>query len=196
MPSIDYSKFASIRIPQYMLNPDGLAVGQETLSLANAVSTGVVISSGNIRLTYFTANRTETVTKCVVSTGNVAAGATPTVIRMALYQVEDNGDLTEVATTPNDTTLFAATFTSYTKSFSSPYTVVAGQRYAFGVCMVTAAATPTFVGLAYPSVGNLAFNNVPRRCALVGSLANLPASPVANASLAASSQAFYVQLLP
>jgi hypothetical protein len=175
---------------------NAITAGQETMPLLNAASTSVVISTGNLRLTYFTATRAEAVTKCSVYTGGVAAGATPTVCRMALYKVEANGDLTEVATTPNDTTLFAATFTAYTKSFSAPYTLVKGQRYAIGICVVTAAATPTFVGFAYPSVANLAFTNTPRLAALVGSLTNLPASPILNAGLSASSMAFYVQVLP
>ena len=48
--------------------------------------------------------------------------------------------------TANDTALFAASNTAYTRSLTAPFSKVAGQRYAAGPLVVTAAATPTFVG--------------------------------------------------
>jgi hypothetical protein len=105
----------------------------------------VSFSSTILNLTYFTAAITETITTATVATLGAAA-ATPTYCGMAVYSVAANGDLTQIAVTANDTTLFATANTAYAKAFTSSWSKVAGQRYAAGILVVSAAAMPTFMG--------------------------------------------------
>lgn len=89
-------------------------------------------ASGTLHLTYFTARKTETVTK--VQT-NVSSGAAAglTLARIGIYSVAANGGLTLVASTPSDTAMWTATFTPYQKTFSVAWAKLAGQRYAVGI---------------------------------------------------------------
>ena len=66
---------------------------------------------------------------------------------MGVYSVAGNGDLTLVASTPNDTSLFAATFTAYPKALSASLQKTAGARYAAALLVVSGATMPTFHGL-------------------------------------------------
>jgi hypothetical protein len=89
-------------------------------------------ASGTLHLTYFTARKTETITKVETHvSGGAASGLT--LARIGIYQVAANGGLTLVASTPNDVTLWAATNTPYQKTFSVPWAKLAGQRYASGI---------------------------------------------------------------
>jgi hypothetical protein len=106
-------------------------------------------SSGSLLLSYFTARLTETVTTLTVNTAATAAAATPTLCRMAVFSVAANGDLTQVGITPNDTTLFAAAGTAYPKNLSASFVKIAGQRYALAMLIVTAAASPSFIGMQW-----------------------------------------------
>lgn len=132
-------------------DPDALTVGQETIPrirVTNNAAGG--FNTGIMGLTYFTARKSETITQLKTITGTTAAAATPTLCRMGLYLISGNA-LTLVAACANDTTLFAAASTAYTRSIVSPasYAVVAGQRYATGLLQVSAAACATFCGDPY-----------------------------------------------
>jgi hypothetical protein len=77
----------------------------------------------------------------VSSAGTVTTGAS--LIRFGLYTVnETTGQLTLVARTANDTTIFSAVNTLYTRSFNttggfpSAYTIQRGLRYALGIIVV------------------------------------------------------------
>lgn len=124
---------------------DLLDTGEETIPRNLSVSGTVTVSSGTLRLVFFTARKSETTSQVRILTGGTAAAATPTLCRLALYQV-DGTAATLVASTVNDTALFAAVNTVYTRSWSTPFAKVAGQRYAFGVLVVSGAATPAFFG--------------------------------------------------
>lgn len=198
MPEVDYSRFSpfSEREGQWlasMSSPNSLVPGQDTMSRFDIAIASASVSSQSIRFTFFTATRDETVTRVEMFSGTTAAAATPTLIRMGLYTVADNGDLTLVASTPNDTTLFAATTTLYNKALSAPYAMVKGQRYAFGILVVTAVATPTFYG--HSSIPVAVALYPPRLAAAFSGQADLPAS-IASASLIATNQAFYAAFLP
>jgi hypothetical protein len=173
---------------------NALTAGQETFSrlLINNVAGGGV--SGVLRLTYFTARKTETITQVRVVSGSTAAGATPTVVRFGLYSVAANGDIALIASTANDTALLATINTAYTKALSASVDLVAGTRYAFGILVVSAATMPTFLCLA-TTIGGSELNVAPRISALIAGQADLPAS-VANASLSAAALAFYAVVLP
>lgn len=165
--------------------------GEESFSRL-LVSSQVTMTSQALRLGYFTARKTETVNNLRASVGSTAAGATPTLIRYGLYTVATNGDITLVASTPNDTALLAAPNTGYSKAVSTPYAKVAGLLYAFGVLVVTAATAPALASVVLP-VGEMAV--APRLAGTVTGQADLPAS-VLSASIAATSAGLYGVALP
>ena len=66
---------------------------------------------------------------------------------MGVYTVAGNGDLTLAAAIANDTNLWIATQTSYTRSFSGGnLSKVRGQRYAFGLIYVGSGTAPLMMG--------------------------------------------------
>lgn len=172
---------------------DNLTTGQETYPRGLAQSSTVPITSQQMRLTYFTARKTDTVANVAVASGNTAAGATPTLVRLGLYTVAANGDLTLAASTANDTTLFAGTNTLYTKALTASLAVVAGQRLAIGILVVTGAATPQLLGISIGAVTVSAA--APRLAAAVSGQADLPAS-VAAGSVSDTGNRPYAVLLP
>lgn len=162
------------------------------IAVANASVTSQVL-----RLTFFTCRKTFTAANLSAISGGTAAGATPTLVRYGLYTVAANGDITLVASTTNDTGIFAATNTQYTRAITGPsgitsYAMVAGQRYAFGVLLVTAAALPTTVGWGPPN--GVVANIAPRIGSAVTGQADLPAS-VLNASFSTAQAAFPLGLV-
>lgn len=171
-----------------------LTSGEETCARHLAQSSAVATSNQGLRLTYFTARKTETTANVRMDTGGTAAAATPTLCRFGLYSVDSGGGGTLVASTANDTTLFAAGNTGYTRAWSTPYSKVAGQRYALAVLVVTGAATPTFWGIG--SAGLAADAGLaPRLGGLLTGQADLPSS-FTDASLTATAQCFYGAVLP
>jgi hypothetical protein len=186
---------ARIAIPGGLgTDPNALTVGEEVMPRLLADST-IGLASGQLKLTYFTAHKTETTTQVRVISGSTAAGATPTLVRLGLYSVAANGDLTLVASTANDTTLFAAVNSIYTRSWSSSYVKVAGQRYALGIVLVTAAATPIIAGKPSPTAmygsGELAAS--PRLTGF-SNQTDLPAT-LAAGSVGSNQQPFYGVIL-
>lgn len=173
---------------------DNALTAGEALMPRDVASSAVTMSSGNLRLAYFTARKSEVVTTLRVTTNSTAAGATPTLVRYGLYTVAANGDITLVASTANDTTLFAAANTAYPKALSAAYTKRAGVRYAIGVLVVTGAAAPTIVGENYGGSG-ADWALAPRLSGIVGGQADLPASVVA-ASVADTTARPQAILLP
>jgi hypothetical protein len=171
---------------------DLLTTGEETIH-RNSLVAVMAADTGVARLTYFTARKTEPSTQVRVRTGGVAAGATPTLCRIGLYEIASNGDGTLVASTVNDTALFAGANTGFTRSWSTPVTKTAGKRYALAVLVVTAQTAPQLLGLSIASSAEAA--TAP---ALAGSLlsqADLPASFTA-ASVTASGARVYGAILP
>lgn len=175
---------------------EALAVGESVMPRNLAYSSsGGAVASGVMELTFFTARKSETVGTLRVRTGNTAAAATPTLIRLGVYTVAANGDGTLIASTPNDTTLLAATFSGYSKALSAGFAKVAGQRYAVGKLVVSAAAMPTFVGKN--SLGVVDPTVAPRLMGSLAAQADLPGT-FTDAALtnATNSQATYYALLP
>lgn len=179
--------------PLVEAGPYRLDSGQATLAPTVMTSGALSMASQTLRLGYFDAFRNEGISQARVLCGGTAAGATPTLVRYGLYTVADNGDLTLVASTPNDTTLLATINTGYSKALSTPYRLLVGQRYAGAVLVVTGAAAPTIggsiLGVAVDSLGP------PPICGVVSGQADLPASIVA-ASIAVTSSRPYIAFLP
>lgn len=153
----------------------------------------IATGSGNLRLSYFTAHRSGNYSKARAWAGTTAAGATPSLVRFGLYQVADNWQLTLIASTANDTSLFASTDTAYEKSFSSTVSIVGGQRYALGVLIVTSAAAPSLHGLILPNSTESALD--PRETGYVGGQTDLLSS-ISGVSVTATSANPYIALVP
>lgn len=170
-----------------------LSSGEEVFPRHCAAFTTVATGSGNLRLSFFTARTTESITKVRLTSGSTAAGATPTLVRVGVYSVAGNGDITLEAAIANDTTLLAAATTEYERSLTATFNKVAGSRYAVGVLVVTAATAPTLQGTSAggPSIAARA----PRLTAFVSGQTDLPAS-VASASLGATSLCPYFEVAP
>lgn len=175
------------------LTDNQLTVGEETLPRPQASASSVAAATGVLALSFFTARKSETTTAVRIKTGGTAAAATPTLVRLGLYIVDGAGAGTLVASTANDTTLFAGTFTNYSRNWSVAYAKVAGQRYALGVLTVSGAATATFLGVQINADPNV----VPRLIGSWISQTDLPSS-FADASLTATTAAgiVYAAILP
>jgi hypothetical protein len=172
--------------------------GEATMPRTTLISTSALVS-GTVNLTFFTARKTETITQVRVCTGTTAAGATPTLVRFGIYSEDPStGDLTLVANVANDTTLFAANNTEYTKALAASWSKVAGTRYAFAVLVVTGAALPTLVG---PNMNNSSaqgtmLGRTPRLAGAHASQTDLQSS-IANASVTfPAPRFFYAEMLP
>lgn len=138
--------------PAQLYSGDGID-GVETFPRWAASNFGVSTGpSGTAWFSFFTPSQAKTFSTIRTSSGDTAAAATPTVARVGLY-TSDGTTLTLVARTANTTSLWAATFTAYNTAlataggFPASYTVVPGQRYAWGLVVVSAAAMPTLYGV-------------------------------------------------
>jgi hypothetical protein len=134
--------------PEGAIGYNLLAVGEEVFprEFLSTLS-GSTPASGQLRLTYWTCRKTELTTQIRCCTGAVAAAATPTLCRIGMWQVGTDGSLTMVGATANDTTLFAAAGTAYTRSWQTPFVKVAGTRYAWAPLVVSGTTMPTFAGV-------------------------------------------------
>lgn len=160
-----------------------IASGETTVPRINVGSTAPLTST-NMPLTFFTAQKTEQVNNIATVSGATPAGATPTYAAMGLFSIDAAGNLTLLGQCASDTTLFAAAFTTYTRPVLTPFLKQAGQRYAFAHLVVSAAAMPTITGFNGNNVMTAA---APRVCGQVLAQALIPASvPVGSISNASS----------
>lgn len=186
----------SIDVQRIAPPPTLIATGGETtMDALLATSAGITMVSQRLQLTYFTALKTETISQIAVNTGGTAAAATPTVCVLSVFTVDASDNLSQVAVTTNDTTLFAAANTRYTKAFTASFTKQAGQRYAVGSLVVTAAAAPTLCGASTMVGSGLSLNTLPRRQGRVASQATMPTSETAG-SVTVDGNSVYAELLP
>lgn len=178
------------------LDPYLLAAGVTTLPRHIAGSNTAVSlgASGTIRLVYFQAPRTETITQLAVVTGTTGAGATPTLVRWGVYSVAGNGDLTLAGAIANDTTALAVASTRYLRSLTSSYGSVAGNWYAFGIMVVTGAALPTLAGISLNAATAQASAS-PRISGQLAGQTDLPSSILAG-NVAASNALILGEVLP
>lgn len=181
------------------LDPDWLTVGEETFTrrlIAGNQSTG---ASGDLRLTYFTARKTETITQVRTYAGSTAAAATPTLCRIGVWTADLAGALLAlVGSVASDVALWAVAGTEYTSTLTVPWAKVAGQRYAWGPLIVTAAARPTMPGFNMAGdVGGFRAEAArsPRLSGLLTGQADLPATATA-ASLGGTGVVFYASFVP
>lgn len=161
--------------------------------IANAFD-NIGTGSQVLKLTYFRAQKTQTVSEIRAWVGTTAAGATPSISRYGLWTANEEGALLSlVASTPNDTSLFTGTVQSAkTKSLSSSYELVKEQYYAVGLLCVTSAAVPNFAG-TFVGVDTESGDGE-RWCGQVSSQSNLPTS-ISAGTVADASSAVQFQLI-
>lgn len=148
-----------------------------------------------LRLGYFTARKSETVNNVWMQSFASFSGGTPTLIRIGLWTAGLDGALLSlVASTANDTTLFAASNTPYPKALQAGYAKVAGQRYAMGLLVVTSFTGPSTLCGFNASAAD-AWNRSPRMQAAVTGQSDLPGGVVVG-SLANSNFRPYIECLP
>lgn len=148
----------------------GRSSGIEVLDRRH-VTTDTTLSTGVLGLMYFTPLRDVSVTTVAFCTSGQAAGATPTRIRAAIYSTSGTDITAELANTANDTSLFASTYTAYTKALSATVNLVAGTQYALGLLVVSGATMPKLAGCGI-IVGAL----TPFVAGQIGGLTDLPSS--------------------
>lgn len=158
------------------LDADLSAAGEHVPHREWWLAAGAMISQAMI-LTYFTADKTETISTVTTYSGT-AATATPTLIRIGAYSVAANGNLTLVASTTSDTSLYAAANTAYAKSFSSSWSKVAGTRYALGMLIVSSQTMPSIIGhqLSASTGATAAYIEAPAIVGRLSSQSDLPSS--------------------
>lgn len=123
---------------------DPLDSGMTTIP-RHCVGNTIAATTGTMRFTVHRARKSETINNLTMVTGNTAAGATPTLIRMGVFAYSA-GTWTLVGSTVNDTSLFAGTTTSYTKAMSGSVNLVKDTIYAFAVLIVSGATMPNLSG--------------------------------------------------
>lgn len=171
-----------------------LAIGNETFSREIITSSGITQPTGVMRLAYFTARRDLLSANVRTLTGATAAGATPSLYRVALFVVNADGSLTLAAVTANTPALMAVANLAYQTPWTAPYQLTKGIRYAVGVLCVTAFTTGQIVGM---TLGNAAteMGVAPFMCGSISSLADIPAT-VAAAGVTPSVSRIYAVVLP
>lgn len=173
-----------------LLECDFLATGEATMH-RRYVSNVPGLSNGNMRLSYFTARKSATVTQ-IRSVTSTQAQVGATLCRIGVYSVDGSGNLTLIASIPNTTSLWLATNTAYTTNLSASFSKVRGTRYAVGVLIVGSSTAPLFMGAS--SLVSHEAAAAPRLSGFVTGLSDLPAS-VAAGSILDSGAIPYVVLL-
>ena len=169
-------------------HPNAPANAQATMDRNSVSSNSVGTSSGTLRLAYFTADRALVATKVRVNTGSAAAAATPTLCRIGVYRENADGSLTLLQSTANDTGLWAAIGSRYTRDLLGSVTLAQGARYAIGILIVTGGTTPNFTGQSALHADEI--NEAPRTAGVASSFTDLPSS-VAAGSIAGTTSHVY-----
>lgn len=170
-------------------HPNRMSGQQATMDRDAVASNSVGTGTGTPRLAYFTADESGTFSKVRVPSGGAAAAPTPTLCRIGVYREEANGSLARIGQTANDTGLWAAASTRYTRDLQSPITLARGQRYALAVIVVSGSGTPNLLGQTALHADEI--GEAPRRAALVsGGQTDLPET-IAVGLLANTTSHFY-----
>jgi hypothetical protein len=156
--------------------------------------TSVGVSTGVMRFAYFTAKKTETINNIKGYTSATAPTLTATLARMGLYTIDGSGNGTLVAACANDTTLFAAANTEYSRALTAGYAKVAGTRLAWGYLIVGTGTFPAIVAANFNGA-SAAVNAAPRVSASLSGQSDLPLTFTAG-SLGNSTQIIYGVVTP
>lgn len=170
-----------------------LASGFCNQKRAPGITTHIALVSGTLFLTYFRAPKTQPVNNIKYYSGGTAAGATPSLVKYALFTVATNGDITRVGLTANDTSIFVAANAANSRAVPEVPIVTKGQMLATGLLLVTAAALPTVLAQLAVGATSAAMSVAPRMCAQVTAQADIAASYAAG-SIANSGSRLFAEL--
>lgn len=131
---------------------------------------GGTLTSGAVRLTYFTAKKSETVGTMRVATSTASTG-TATLSKVGLYAVDSSADLTLLSGCTSNTTLFNAAVRDTT--LTSSVSLVEGNTYASALLYV-GANIPTIHGAR--TTAGIVFPGQQRLNGSVNSQSDLPGS--------------------
>lgn len=169
-----------------------LAAGEEAIFDRHLMTSQPGISNGNMRGTFFTCRKSQTITSI-----RTLVGGTPqiggTKNRIGLYTADASDNLTLVASTAHDATLWDTSNATVDKALSSSYAVTRGVRYAIGVLIVGSSQGPTLGAI---QLANSAPGAAARRLAfLIGSQTDLPSS-IATGSMTGANILPWAALVP
>lgn len=174
-----------------------LVSGEEVLPVRHCVASNVATGNGIIRVTCFRAARGEKITQVKMVSGGTATD-TPTLARVGIYLITGSAGVytgTLVASTDSDTTLFAATSTAYTRSFTAPWWKTEGLLYGLAVLVAGAVTAGTLTGLQLQSSVSLdTLTDPPSGLVLTGQT-DLPSTATFNTTTGGTNQPYGV-LLP
>lgn len=181
-------------------NPNILdsVVGESVFDRTN-VAIGTTSTTQVLKLVGFTARSTQNISQIRVVTNSTAAAATPTLCRFGVYSRDSANLYTLVASTVNDTALFAAANTTYSKAFSTAFLKTAGTDYLVGMLIVSGAAFPTFCAPVASAAAPTAYSTdvygaFPQLSGQIAAQADLPAT-FTSATVAAAQPSFHALLL-
>lgn len=120
-----------------------VAVGEESWPRWSS-NGAVTITTGLMRLAFYTCRKAELKSNLIMPSSATAA-VTTTYAAMGVYRLNADATLTLMGQCANDTTLFAAASTFYTRAITAPFTSVFGQRYALAV-LILATTMPSIQG--------------------------------------------------
>lgn len=140
--------------PEGGVDPALYADGHEAFSREHISSLGLNHSQGNLRLTYWRALKSSSFTNIEIPTGTTpSSGAAPTLCQGAVFSVAENGELTRLASTTHDATLFGTASADTIKALDATVEIVEGQWYANATLVVTTGTAPTAQGQNPGSAG-------------------------------------------
>ena len=124
--------------------------GEAAFNPGLASQNGISAATGVMLLAFGYATVTETIDHISVATGGTSA-TSATYCAYGLFTVDASYNLTLVAHTASNTSLWTTNFQSYnginvTQALSASYTKIAGQLYAVGMLYVGTGTAPTVVG--------------------------------------------------
>lgn len=170
-------------------NGNAITNGEEVLPRLHTIG-AQGLAAGSVHLTYFTARKTETINNIRMLTDATAAAGT-TLARMGVYSVDGGGNLTLVAASANDTTIFDDPYSPYLKALTTPFSKTKGTRYAVAV-LFTGTTPPMITGM---TVSGADASLPPRLCGLYAGQTDLPANIPAG-SVAEDYRLFQATLTP
>lgn len=194
--SITAKSLTDIETSLGLASPLAVDGGVASMSPYDAASSNALLNT-LLLLTYFTSPVTFTTTR-VRTMSRQASTPTPTLCQIGLYSVAGNGDLTRIAVTANDTALWNADNTRFTKSWTASASIVAGSRYAVGLVAASSVALPGVVGYSCAPLNSpeQEFFNMNPKLSAYASAGSGPPATIAVGALSSISFLPYAVILP
>lgn len=175
-------------------DPTLYTAGHEAFSREHISSLGLNHSTQNLRLTYWKARKSGSFTNMEIPTGTTpSSGTAPTLCQGAVFSVAENGDLTRLARTTHDATLFGTASADTVKALDATVEIVEGQWYANGTLVVTTGTAPTAQGQTPGSAG--VAGRSPRLAGVITSQTSIASSYTAG-QVADNANRVWTALLP